>query len=282
MGRHFWKSKPLGSFVFCHLKYECFFLAAGPLLRMHVSAHQNVHSFHVSFLLHKSSIHKLFGVHFKPKHSGNAEELPLALTWIEITQQDHITWHVLSKPLCFFVTSSTRNSNSRGQNHCALQTQNSKWTCDLQHHDRANNIILHLQIKHAQKKMSLRWWLRAIAHESNESLKALFHNEPKGTCGGTTQGSFSAPKTLPGKGSRPAQQLTCPACNLKARGTLGKDQCRPAGSTLIAIAKHSSRMAVTRRLLGNWNLDALAHDCQLSQLIAPTISTKSKQWKQHS
>lgn len=152
MGGHFWKSRPLGSFVFCHLKYECFFLAAGPLLRMHVSTLQNVHSFHVTFLLHKSSIHKLFGVHFKPKHSGNAEELPLALTWIEITQQDHITWHVLSKPLCFLVTSSTRKSNSRGQNHCALQTQNSKWTCDLQHHDRANNIILHLQKKHAQKK----------------------------------------------------------------------------------------------------------------------------------
>lgn len=112
MGGHFWKSKPLGSFVFCHLKYECFFLAAGPLLRTHVSTHQNVHSFHVTFLLHKSSIHKLFGVHFKPKHSGNAEELPLALTWIEITQQDHITWHVLSKPsLCFLVTSSTRKSN---------------------------------------------------------------------------------------------------------------------------------------------------------------------------
>lgn len=64
-------------------------------------------------------------------------------------------------------------------------------------------------------------------------------------------------KTLPGKGSRPARQLTCPDCNLKARGTVGKDQCRPAGSTLIAIAKQSSRMAIKRRLLGNWNLDAL-------------------------
>lgn len=111
----------------------------------------------------------------------------------------------------------------------------------------------------AKTTMSLRWCLRATKH-----MKAMSHLRPCFTI--NKKEHVEVPprahsrhlKTLPGKGSRPAQQLTCPDCNLKARGTLGKDQCRPAGSTLIAIAKQSSRMAIKRRLLGNWNLDALA------------------------
>lgn len=162
MGGHFWKSRPLGSFVFCHLKYECFFLAAGPLLRMHVSTLQNVHSFHVTFLLHKSSIHKLFA--FILNQSTRAMQRSCRWPWRGLRSHNKITLRGMSCPNhCVFWLPVAQENQILEAKTTALCKRKIRNELAIYNTMTAPTTSSYIFRKNTRKKnMSLRW-LRAIA-----------------------------------------------------------------------------------------------------------------------